>query len=65
MPHPALDLPGEQFKRSGREIEVVVRKNAAAMMDRLRALSPETMSTEALSLEEIYVNTLSPMGVTA
>jgi len=62
---PALDLPGEQFKRSGREIEVVVRKNAAAMMDRLRALSPETMSTEALSLEEIYVNTLSPMGVTA
>ena len=62
---PALDLPGEQFTRSGREIEVVVRKNAAAIMDRLRALSPETMSTEALSLEEIYVNTLSPMGVTA
>ena len=42
-----------------------MRKNAAAIMDRLRALSPETMSTEALSLEEIYVNTLSPMGVTA
>jgi len=57
---PAIDLPGERVRRSGRDLEVVVRDNAARVVDRLRALSPDTLSTEALSLEEIYVTALSP-----
>ena len=42
-----------------------MRDNAPGVMDRLRALSPETLSTEALSLEEIYVTALSPAGAAA
>ena len=34
-------------------------------MDRLRARSPEALTTEALSLEEIFVATLQPAGVVA
>jgi hypothetical protein len=31
----------------------------------LRARSPETLSVEALTLEEIFVSTLQPLGVVA
>jgi len=58
-----LDLGGAQLlHRRGREIEVVVNGNAADVMARLRARSPETLSTEALTLEEIFVATLQPRG---
>src|SRR5438445_5269012 len=44
-----LDLGGAQLlHRRGREIEVVVNGNAADVMARLRARSPETISTESL-----------------
>ena len=62
---PLIDLPGERVRRSGRELEVIVRDNASGVMDRLRAMSPEMLSTEALSLEEIYVTALSPAGAAA
>jgi ABC-2 type transport system ATP-binding protein len=62
---PRIDLPGTQCRASGREVEIVVRDNAAGIMDRLRTWSPETMSVESLSLEEIYVNALSPVGAIA
>ena len=56
-----LDLAGAQvLRQQGREIEVVVNGNAASVMERLRARSPETMTTEALTLEEIFVTTLQP-----
>ncbi len=56
---PALNLPGAlQVKSSGRDLELVVNGNAAEMQERLRALSPETMTSEALTLEEIFVATL-------
>ena len=59
-----LDLAGARvIRRQGREIEVVVNGNVAGVMDRLRALSPETLTTEALTLEEIFVTTLQPAGV--
>jgi ABC-2 type transport system ATP-binding protein len=58
-----LDLGGAQLlHRRGREIEVVVNGNAADVMARLRARSPETISTESLTLEEIFVTTLQPRG---
>jgi ABC-2 type transport system ATP-binding protein len=59
----ALDLGGAQvLRRRGREIEVIVNGNAAGVMERLRARSPETLTTEALTLEEIFVATLQPEG---
>jgi ABC-2 type transport system ATP-binding protein len=60
---PAIDLGGAQLlRRRGREIEVVVNGHAADVMARLRARAPETLSMEALTLEEIFVATLQPGG---
>ena len=55
----ALDLTGTHvLRRQGREVEVVVNGNAADVMARLKARSPETLTTESLTLEEIFVATL-------
>jgi ABC-type multidrug transport system ATPase subunit len=57
----ALDLAGARvLRRSPRDIEVVVNGNAADVMDRLRARSPEALTTESLTLEEIFITTLHP-----
>jgi ABC-2 type transport system ATP-binding protein len=59
-----LDLAGARvLRREGREIEVVVDGNSSDLLQRLRARSPETLTTESLSLEEIFVATLQPGGV--
>jgi ABC-2 type transport system ATP-binding protein len=60
-----LDLAGARVLRRGREIEVVVNGNASDVLDRLKACSPETLTTEALTLEEIFIATLQPEGVVA
>ncbi len=61
-----LDLAGARvLRQQGREVEVFVNGNAADVLDRLRARSPETLTTESLSLEEIFVATLEPQGVIA
>ena len=57
----AIDLGGAQvLRRQGREVEVVVNGNAADVTSRLKARSPETLTTESLTLEEIFVTTLEP-----
>jgi hypothetical protein len=48
------------LKQRGREFEVLVNGNAADVMARLKARSPEALSTESLTLEEIFVTTLQP-----
>ena len=48
------------LRQSGREVEVLVNGNAADVLARLRSQSPESLTTEALTLEEIFVNTLQP-----
>lgn len=54
-----FDVAGaEVLKRRGREMELLVRDGAAAVLERLAASSPEMVSTESLTLEEIFVNTL-------
>ena len=59
-----LDLSGARvLRRSGREIEVAVNGNSAQVMEQLRALSPEALVIEALTLEEIFVSTLQPQEV--
>jgi ABC-2 type transport system ATP-binding protein len=63
---PTLDLgPARVLRRDGREIEVLAIGNSLEVVDRLRAGSPESISTEALTLEEIFVATLEPAGVAA
>ena len=63
---PALDLAGARvLRRGGRDLEVVVNGNAADVMERLKARSPETLTMESLTLEEIFVATLQPEGVVA
>jgi ABC-2 type transport system ATP-binding protein len=62
----ALDLPGAQvLKQHGRELEIVVNGNSADVMARLKARSPESLTTESLSLEEIFVTTLRPGAAVA
>ena len=57
----ALDLEGARLlRRQGREVEILVNGNAAAVLERLHLLSPEALTTEALTLEEIFVTTLQP-----
>jgi ABC-2 type transport system ATP-binding protein len=60
-----LDLPGASVLRNGRNVEVLVTGNADEVLDRLRARSPETLTSEALTLEEIFVATLQPAGAPA
>jgi ABC-2 type transport system ATP-binding protein len=57
----ALDLAGARvLHQRGREFEVLVNGNAADVMARLQARSPEALTTESLTLEEIFVTTLQP-----
>jgi ABC-2 type transport system ATP-binding protein len=61
-----IELAGARvLRQKGREIEVVVNGNAADVMARLKARSPETLTSEALTLEEIFIATLQPGGVAA
>jgi ABC-2 type transport system ATP-binding protein len=56
-----LDLPGTRILRQrGREVEVMVNGNSAKVLEQLRARSPEALTIEALTLEEIFVATLQP-----
>ena len=55
-----LDLAGARVLKRGRDVEVLVNGNADDVIDRLRARSPETITTESLTLEEIFVSTLQP-----
>jgi ABC-2 type transport system ATP-binding protein len=53
---PKLDLPGAlSVKQNGREIEVLVNGNSEQLLEKLRALQPEELKCESLSLEEIFV----------
>jgi ABC-2 type transport system ATP-binding protein len=61
---PPFHLPGCRVVRSqGREIEVIadgITCRAEEVVSLLRAQSPEELTTEALTLEEIFVATLQP-----
>ena len=62
----AIDLADTRVLRRGaRDVEVIVDGNAAAVMDRLKARSPEALTTESLTLEEIFVATLQHGGAVA
>jgi len=61
-----IELGGARvIRQRGREIELVINGNADDVMNRLRARALESITTEALSLEEIFVATLQPGGAVA
>jgi ABC-2 type transport system ATP-binding protein len=60
-----FDLAGSHvLRRQGRELDVLADGNLTEVIERLRVHAPETVTTEALSLEEIFVSTLQPRSAT-
>ena len=56
---PEVDFHGAlRVRREGRELELLVNGSGPECLERLRALNPEALSTEALTLEEIFVAAL-------
>jgi|SRR5437867_370336 len=53
---PELDLSTAfHVRRAGRDLELIVNGGGPELIDRLQKHSPEALSTEALTLEEIFV----------
>ncbi|MFM2295398.1 MAG: hypothetical protein RLZZ350_1811, partial [Verrucomicrobiota bacterium] len=51
-----LELPGAlDVKQTGREAEILCNGNSESLLEKLRALRPEEVRCEALTLEEIFV----------
>ena len=51
-----LNLPGAlNVKTTGREVEIIANGNSELILEQLKALSPEELHCESLSLEEIFV----------
>lgn len=42
----------------GRELEIIARDHGDALLQQLRQHAPESLTTEALTLEEIFLATL-------
>jgi ABC-2 type transport system ATP-binding protein len=56
---PELDLKTAlRVRRNGRELELIANGAGAELADLLRQHNPESLSTESLTLEEIFVATL-------
>ena len=57
---PAIESSGAlHVRRNGRDLDVLTAGNSPRLLDEIRRLSPETCSSEALSLEEVFVATLT------
>jgi ABC-2 type transport system ATP-binding protein len=53
---PDLDWAGAlSVRKAGRELEILANGNSEALLERLRAKSPEDLRCESLTLEEIFV----------
>lgn len=56
---PEIDLKAAlRVRREGRELELIANGAGAELMERLRQHNPEALTTESLTLEEIFVATL-------
>jgi ABC-2 type transport system ATP-binding protein len=65
-PPPSFDVKGARIvRRHEREMEVVANGNAAELMERLRAYSPEALNVESLRLEDIFVSAVNASGAAA
>jgi ABC-2 type transport system ATP-binding protein len=64
-PGPFAWPSAHSVRLQGREVEVVANGDSAGMLAALKARSPEVLTTESLTLEEIFVSTLQPPRVPA
>jgi len=56
---PRIDIPGVlDLRRSGRDLEIVANGASEQILEQLRAHAPESVSTEALTLEDIFMVSL-------
>jgi ABC-2 type transport system ATP-binding protein len=56
---PRIELPGIlNLRRVGRELEIVANGASEQVLERLNAHAPESISTEALTLEDIFMVSL-------
>ena len=56
---PVVDFPeARHIRREGRELELTVNGHSEEILTRLRSLAPEELTTESLTLEEIFVAAL-------
>ena len=56
---PVVDFPeARHIRREGRELELTVNGHSEEILRRLQALAPEELTTETLTLEEIFVAAL-------
>ncbi len=56
---PTMDFPdAKHIRREGREMEFTVNGESAKLLQQLEAMHPESLTTEALTLEEIFVAAL-------
>ncbi len=56
---PALEFKEAlDVRRNGRELELIAAGGGARILEQLRALAPESLTSEALTLEEVFVATL-------
>jgi ABC-2 type transport system ATP-binding protein len=56
---PPIELSGAlEVQHNGRELELIANGEADAIVNRLRALSPEALTVEALTLEEVFIATV-------
>jgi ABC-2 type transport system ATP-binding protein len=53
---PAIDfVDADKVRQEGRELDIMVNGNSEAVLERLKLLRPESVSVDALTLEEIFV----------
>lgn len=58
-PVPDIDLRAAlRVRREGRDLELIVNGGGAELLEHLRGHNPQALSTESLTLEEIFVATL-------
>ena len=56
QPAPAMEFKGAlHSKRDGRELELIANGEADRIIEQLRQQSPESLTSEALTLEEVFV----------
>ncbi len=56
QPPAGLDLTGAlSVRQSGREMEILANGNSKQLLEKLRALKPDELRSDSLSLEEIFV----------
>ncbi|HLH52334.1 MAG TPA: ABC transporter ATP-binding protein [Verrucomicrobiae bacterium] len=56
---PETTFPGAlRQRRNARELEIIANGGGPEILDQLRRLSPESLTTEALTLEEVFIATL-------